>query len=105
MSDKAGQRKAILLCLLHDLLEQSQRIGLVESAIAQMGVVPIPQLELATSVCGLDIDARCGQSLDVLVTALGIDGVDGLLSQLQAIFDEGNRDFVLLIGLLKKAQM
>ncbi|MGA3092047.1 MAG: hypothetical protein ABSD75_25860 [Terriglobales bacterium] len=82
MSDKADQRKAILLCSLDDLLEQTQRIGLIESAIAQMGVVPVPQLELAISVRGLNIDARRGQSLDVLVAAFRIDRVDSLLSQI-----------------------
>jgi hypothetical protein len=102
LSDKPNQREAVLLRLLNVLLEQRQRIGQIEFSVAQMGVGPVSQLEIATSPRGFDIDAPRGQSLEVIVAPFGIHGVNSLFSQVQAIFDEGNQDFVLFIMSIEK---
>src|SRR5262245_62069299 len=102
MSDKANQWKALFFRVLHDRFEQSQRLVLIESAIAKVRISPCEYLELATLAGRANVDAGRRQSLDMLVTSFGIDSMDGLLAAFEAVLNERHQHPILVIMTVEK---
>jgi hypothetical protein len=63
---------------------------------------PGAQFELAAIARGGDIDSGRRQPLDVLVTSLGVDSVDGLLAALEAVLNERKQHPILIIMVVEK---
>jgi len=65
-------------------------------------VGPSALFELTAVASGGHIDAGRRQSLEVLVTSLGVDGVHGLFSAFEAVLDEGKQHSIFIIAAVEK---
>jgi hypothetical protein len=102
MGDYASQTEALALTAIKQLLELSEHSILVETAIAQIHITPVAQLELAALLYGVDIDTSRRQPLSMFMTQVGIDDMQALVAALEPVFDERKYHPILLVGRVKE---
>src|SRR5207248_2072225 len=74
----------------------------IEAALAQVGLLPAADLELAAALRRLDGDARLVQSGQVLGSPGGIDNVEGLVPVVEALDDVRQQDAILFVPRVKE---
>src|SRR5262249_20611558 len=102
MGDKPRAWEPVLSRACDDRLDQRTHPVLVEAAIAQMGLCPGAQLELAALLGSGRIDPGRCQPLEVGVPSRGIDDMKGLLTARKPFLDEWQQHTVFFLMTMKK---
>src|SRR4029077_3160277 len=85
------------------LFEQGQHSVLIEAIVAQVSVLPTPQLELAGAYCLLRVDAGLGEPLQMFSLQLGVHDVKGFVSSVEALFYKRAKHPVLLVEAVEES--
>jgi hypothetical protein len=84
----AAQRKSSFVVSAGQLLKCLQHSILIEAAIGKVDFGVGPKLELAALLRDRRIDASGSQALQVVLTLLRVQDVNGFVSRLQPVFNE-----------------
>src|SRR5215469_14101271 len=97
VADDAAEWESTLRVPTGQALENAQHPLLVELAVAQIGVGVDAELELTDALGAAQVDPRRRQALPMRVGLMGIHHVDGFVTALESLLDEGHQDAILLL--------
>jgi hypothetical protein len=100
---KTDTLKAVAGAAFADAVDQAERAILIEGTITQVCVRPLAHLEPPVLLRRTRVDANRREPSNVVCPPARIDDVNGLLTRVEAVFDEREQNPIVIVGAVEKS--